>query len=242
MFSQLSSTNKHLNDFIEDLNSRIQHQRSLHMNTLVNMYQEAVLTDQPDEVVNMLSNAILERDEYNGRKTKIDSEEWGTHDEKVLRALGRHSTVLSGGSIDGTRNPNKLNKALKYAGKRANAFIWNLTKKLQHDRATHKNELINLNNEIIKHSDTTPDYQQMVHEMLSEQNKYDLRRTVLDAHEWSNLDNLVAKELSNDLDTSDEVLTAGATVADFRGDLNDDVAISGGDQQIIDEAWNVILQ
>ena len=242
MSAQLGSTNKQLNDFIEDLNSRIQHQRSLHMNTLVNMFQEAVLTDQPEEVVNMISNAILERDEYNGRKTKVDAKEWGTHDTKLKRALGRHVNVLSGGAVGTTRNPRRLKNALKYAGKRSNAFVWNLNKKLQHDRATHKNELINLNNEIAKHENTSQEYKQMVYDMLQEQNKYDLRRTVLDAHQWSTLDQSIYNELTNDFGTSQEVLTAGSKDSDIRHDMTDDIVLSGGDKQIVEEAWRYILE
>ncbi len=112
MSQNLGTVNKRLNDFIWNLNGRIQHQRSLHTNTLVNAFQEGILTEQPQAITDMMAKMIMDRDEYNGRKTEVDADEWLIHDNKISRALGKHTNVLNGGSVLSTRRPQRLRKAM----------------------------------------------------------------------------------------------------------------------------------
>lgn len=174
------------NSAIFNVEQKLAQDRGLHMHELTNVYMEAVNADMPTNYLNMMENVISSRSAFNDRKTTLDAMEWSTHDAKIKKALGANQAVLSGGAtgIQGHAS----SRAFEYAGARSNALLYNLYRKLAHDRSLHTQELENCYAESVKlagGSTTSRAFSEMVGNMVLDRRTYNARKTALDAAQWA---------------------------------------------------------
>lgn len=174
------------NSAIFNVEQKLAQDRGLHMHELTNVYMEAVNADMPAHYLNMMENVISQRSAFNDRKTTLDAMEWSTHDAKVKKALGANRAVLSGGATAIQGSPSA--RAFEYAGARSNALLYNLYRKLAHDRSLHTQELENCYAESVKlagGSTSSRAFSEMVGNMVLDRRTYNARKTALDAAQWA---------------------------------------------------------
>lgn len=175
---------------LEDLRAKVQQDRSVHCQELLNIYSEAVATGSDRAFIHKVSELIAARVQANEAKVKMDALEWQEHESKTTGALGEDSGVLRGGArgLRGKKRGKSRERALHYCGSRCNAYHTNLLKKLMHDRTTHAHELklvLDLAGGMVG---ATAPLTQMVSSMNSERLKYNSRKTHYDAQQWRQLE------------------------------------------------------
>lgn len=174
------------NSAIFNLEQKLAQDRGLHMHELTNAYMEAVNADMPTSYLDMMENVIHQRSVFNDRKTTLDAMEWGMHDAKLKKALGANRGVLSGGAI--AMDGHASSRAFEYAGARSNAMLYNIHRKLAHDRSLHTQELENCYAEAVKlagGSTQAQAYSEMLGNMVLDRRTYNARKTALDAAQWA---------------------------------------------------------
>lgn len=193
------------NSAIFNVEQKLAQDRGLHMHELTNVYMEAVKADMPPSYLDMMESVIHQRSAFNDRKTALDAMEWGMHDAKVKKALGSNYGVLSGGAtaIEGHAS----SRAFEYAGARSNAMLYNIHRKLAHDRSLHTQELENCYAEAVKlagGSDAARAFSEMLGNMVIDRRTFNARKTALDAGQWAQVEGAVRAAGAGKL------LTAGA--------------------------------
>jgi hypothetical protein len=181
---------QHYNSAAWNLLQKIQQDRGVHMSELSNVYMEAVRSGLPDGFLSMVEHMIADRSTYNSRKTILDGSEMSKHAMKVSSALGPHSDVLTGGAsglAGGGHHNGKTVKAMDYAAKRYNALVYNLNKKLAHDRSIHFSELRNVHREATRLAGGG-DFAEMLSTMVGNRATFNARKTAFDAAQWAELE------------------------------------------------------
>jgi hypothetical protein len=175
-----------------NLQTKLQQDRSLHMSHLVNAYMEAALSGGSDEFLTMIEEMISKRKKFNSRKKLLDASEWLKVDNRLKHLLKENTGVLSGGAL-GIENRSK-ERDMMHAARLQNAYTWNMMRKLHHDRKVQKKELENVLSEATLH--TSPEYVLMLKNLVNDVEKYNVRKSALDAEEWRNLEGLVLDNLA----------------------------------------------
>lgn len=176
---------------IDNMQQKIQQDRESHMKELVNAYMEAVMADMPHEYLTMMEHMIHDRAGHNDHKTQLDAAEWEEHEGKVGNALGANKSVLSGGAVQHTGK--HASGAMEYSGNRYNAYLYNLHRKLAHDRSIHAQELQNVQQEAAAVAPGSA-YAAMMGKMLKDRQEHNSRKTMLDAQQWQQVEQHVAKK------------------------------------------------
>ena len=198
---------QHYNSTAWNLLQKIQQDRGVHMSEMSNVYMEAVRAGLPDGFLSMVEHMIADRSTYNQRKTVLDGSEMSKHSMKVSAALGPHSDVLTGGASQlagGGHYDRKTLKGMDYATQRYNALVYNLNKKLAHDRSVHFSELRNVHREAARLNGGA-DFTAMLANMVGNRATFNARKTAYDAAEWAELE-AAATDMG-----AGHVLQAGAT-------------------------------
>ena len=208
--SKYADTVQAYNSAIDNVSANIQQDRSLHLADLTNIYMEAALTDAPAPVMSLLEQVITDRDTFSQRKLVLDAAELTQHEQKLSRALGDNVGTLAGGSRDLIVNNHEAKKAMAYAAERSNALLYNMYKKLSHDRSIHEQELNNIYLETMKVSGRN-NFTSMIEHMMDDRKTYNSRKMALDAGLWAQVENFAKDNIGSG------VLRAGA-----------DVELSGG--------------
>lgn len=194
MPSQLDKTASTLHLYggaIDNMHQKIQQDREAHLKELVNAYMEAVMAGMSHEYLTMLEHMIHDRAGHNDRKTALDAAEWSEHDSKVGHALGYNRGVLSGGGV--VQSGKQAQTGMEYSGNRYNAYLYNLHRKLAHDRSIHAQELQNVQQEAATAAPGSA-YAAMTGKMLQDRLANNERRTLLDAQQWEQVEKQVAKK------------------------------------------------
>lgn len=168
---------------VDNMHQKIQQDREAHMQQLVNAYMEAVMSNMPHSYVTMLEHMIHDRSQFNDRKSGMDAAEWAEHDAKVHAALGSNKHVLTGGASGLQGGGAAGMQGMDYSGKRYNAYLYNLHRKLAHDRSIHAQELANATEQAVELAGGSA-YAHLMERMMSDRNKYNARKTALDAAQW----------------------------------------------------------
>lgn len=178
---------------LDDLRARVQQDRSVHCQELLNVYSEAVAAGSDRAFINKVSELIAARVKANEAKVRMDALEWQEHDTKTVNALGEDGGVLQGGArrLGRRKRGKSRERAMHYCGSRCNAYHMNLLKKLMHDRTTHAHELrlvLDLAGGMVGNSAPLT---QMVSTMDNERLKFNSRKTHYDAQQWKQLEKQV---------------------------------------------------
>ncbi len=160
------------NDGVEDVGAKIQQERAVHLDDLVNLYLEANLVQLPGPLLSVLESMIDNRVVFNERKTLIDAIE-----------MDKHAAKLKDG-----RNQN-------YCRKRSLALLDNLNKKLMRDRSVHWNELVDFRNQVSGARSVHPGFQNMLSSLMGDRKQFNKRRTILDAAQRDNLEGFERDQL-----------------------------------------------
>lgn len=176
---------------IENMQQKVQQDRESHMKEMVNAYMEAVMADMPHEYLTMLEHMIHDRAGHNEHKTHLDAAEWEEHENKVGHALGANRNVLSGGAVQHTGK--HASTGMEYSGNRYNAYLYNLHRKLAHDRSIHAQELQNVQQQAMEVAPGSA-YAAMMGKMLKDRQEHNERKTLLDAQQWQQVETQVAKK------------------------------------------------
>lgn len=175
---------------IDNMHQKLQQDRESHMKELTNAYMEAITGGMQHEYVTMLEHMIHDRAEYNNRKTHLDAAEWKEHESKVGRALGPNKRVLTGGAVQ--HRGKDVHANMEYSGNRYNAYLYNLHRKLAHDRSIHTQELQNVQQQAAVVAPGSA-YTAMMGKMLQDRQTHNERKTMLDASQWQNVEKHVIK-------------------------------------------------
>jgi hypothetical protein len=197
---------QHYNSALTNLETKIQQDRQLHMHEMTNVYMEAVRSGVPHSYLTMVESMISDRDAFSARKTVLDAAEMTAHDNKLETALQQNSGVLRGGARGLEADGRSAKKGLEYAAKRSNALLYNLHKKLHHDRSLHHQELGNLYTEAARLGGRRTAFASMLENMVRDRQMFNARKTALDAAQWAQVENLVESNAGH------KVLQAGADV------------------------------
>jgi len=174
---------------LDDLRARVQQDRSIHCQELLNVYSEAVATGANRAFIEKVTELLAERMSDNDKKVRMDALEWEEHEHKTSRALGSDAMVMRGGARGMSKQHGSKSRKTKmrYCGCRCNAYHTNLLKKLMHDRATHAHELryvVELAGGMLG---ADAPMTEMVSAMAREREKYNSRKTRYDARLWREL-------------------------------------------------------
>lgn len=201
--SKYADTVQAYNSAIENVSANIQQDRSLHMSDLCNVYMEAALTQAPDGIMTMMEEIISDRSDFSDRKLVLDAAELTMHEQKLAKSLKQNTGVLSGGSRDIVISDHEAKKAMAYAAERSNALLYNMYKKISHDRSIHQQELNNIYFESLKVAGPNQ-FTSMLENMIEDRKVFNSRKMALDAGLWAQTENFVKDNIGR------SVLKAGA--------------------------------
>jgi hypothetical protein len=188
----LASVLNNYEEHSNNLRRKVQQDRILHMSILANAYMEAASSGASDNFLTMMEEMITNRDKYNCRKDMLDASEWKAMDKRTQSLMGVNVGVLSGGP-SALADPN-AERGLIHAARVFNAYMWNMTRKLHHDRHVHIKELLNLLKEAKGY--TSKEFTGMLGDIFLDIIKYNGRKDALDASQWQQMEKLVRDYLA----------------------------------------------
>ena len=225
--AELANACRDYNTAVWNLQAKLQQDRQLHAHELANAYMEATVAGAVPAYLGMLETMLAERQHFNTAKSGIDAAEWKAHEDALRKLLGVHVGVVTKGSrgmLAGGSSSASVAKRLMTAARSYNAQVWNLHRKLQHDRAVHAMELGNLYMEATrkegkKGTPAPPEYADMLQRMLQDRLKHDARKTALVAAQWHALETQVQGGMGRRM--ARHVLSAGADLRLTGGEVPD---------------------
>lgn len=204
---------------IIQVHKKIQEERALHSNRLVNMYLEACRTEQPKPVIIAVEDALAHRTERNDAKMTFDAARWAHYEGRAVQTLGgiQQAGILQGGRKSVSKAGNReLVKALH----RSNELLGTLYEQLAQDRKVHREEL----KEVIQKtrsrqpapskslSSRRRNYEEVLNSMAEDAEMEGESKFEQDAVDWAAMDETVqadAPEVSNSILGSYQVTCDG---------------------------------
>jgi hypothetical protein len=168
-------------DAIMGAHAKVQQSRALHQAELLNAYMEAVSSNAPAPFVEMMEDMISARELNEKRKTVLDAAALVHHGGRMER------TGLSGGGDDSA--------LLLKGAKREHQLFTDTYQKLTRDRSVYTQELENVYSEAERVMGAEAPYVSMLADMLADRHKFNARKTLHDAQQYTEVQAFVQGEL-----------------------------------------------